>query len=192
MGTDNQKGLYSIGISNFKDIKFEKGQEILVYFNGAVLTSYPAQIGNVGKIKIIKDKSDIQIPDNIIRFCYNTKDKVNVIISELTNSGIALTITDTNELAYNYSHSYTINKKVKNENYTGVGQKIGEDTENSTSGFTQYRSSIYLEINRTSNISSENTEIYNLPNMNEEENYLVTGRKFDWTKLYGILEERRV
>lgn len=148
MGTDNQKGLYSIGISNFKDIKFEKGQEILVYFNGAVLTSYPAQIGNVGKIKIIKDKSDIQIPDNIIRFCYNTKDKVNVIISELTNSGIALTITDTNELAYNYSHSYTINKKVKNENYTGVGQKIGEDTENSTSGFTQYRSSIYLERNK--------------------------------------------
>lgn len=163
MGTDNQKGLYSIGISNFKDIKFEKGQEILVYFIGAVLTSYPAQIGNVGKIKIIKDKSDIQIPDNIIRFCYNTKDKVNVIISELTNSGIALTITDTNELAYNYSHSYT----------TGA----------------QY---IWKEINRTSNISSENTEIYNLPNMNEEENYLVTGRKFDWTKLYGILEERRV
>jgi len=139
MGIENGTELYSIGLKNSKDIKFEKGQEILVYFNGDVIESYPAQLGNIGKIEIIKEKSDIQIPDNIIRFCYNTKDKVNVTISELKNSGITLTITDTNELPYNYSHSYTINKKVKNENYTGVGQKIGEDTENSTSGFTRYR-----------------------------------------------------
>jgi len=145
MGIENGTELYSIGLKNSKDIKFEKGQEILVYFNGDVIESYPAQLGNIGKIEIIKEKSDIQIPDNIIRFCYNTKDKVNVTISELKNSGITLTITDTNELPYNYSHSYTINKKVKNENYTGVGQKIGEDTENSTSGFTRYRNWVYLE-----------------------------------------------
>lgn len=140
MGIENRTELYSIGLKNSKDIKFEKGQEILVYFNGNVMETYPAQLGNIGKIEIIKDKTDIQIPDNITRFCYNTKDKVNVTISELTNSGIALTIKDTNELPYNYSHSYIINKKVKNENYTGVGHKIGEDTENSTSGFTRYRS----------------------------------------------------
>ena len=144
MGIENNTELYSIGSGNFKDIKFEKGQEILVYFNGSIMESYPAQIGNVGKIEIIKDKSDIEIPDNIIRFCYNTKDKVNVTISEMTNTGITLTIIDSNELPYNYSHSYIINKKVKNEKYTGVGQKIGEDTENSTSGFTRYRDSIHL------------------------------------------------
>lgn len=145
MGIENGTELYNIGLKNSKDIKFEKGQEILVHFNGNVMQTYPAQLGNVGKIEIIKEESNIQIPDNIIRFCYNSKDKVNVTISELTNSGITLTITDKNELQYNYSHSYTINKKVKNENYTGVGQKIGEDTENSTSGFTRYRSRIYLE-----------------------------------------------
>lgn len=145
MGIENGMELYSIGLKNFKDIEFEKEQEILVHFSGDVMETYPAQLGNIGKIEIIKEKSDIQIPDNIIKFCYNSKDKVNVTISELTNSGITLTITDANELPYNYSHSYTINKKVKNENYTGVGQKIGEDTENSTSGFTRYRSRIYLE-----------------------------------------------
>ena len=145
MGIAKGTELYSIGLKNFKDIKFEKEQEILVYFSGDVMATYPAQLGNIGKIEIVKDKSDTQIPDNIIRFCYNSKDKVNVIVTELTNSGITLTITDTNELQYNYSHSYTINKKVKNENYTGVGQKIGEDTGNSTSGFTRYRNSVYLE-----------------------------------------------
>ncbi|MGM9970635.1 MAG: hypothetical protein ACI35S_09615 [Anaeroplasma sp.] len=145
MGIENGTELYSIGLKNYKDIEFEKEQEILVHFSGDVMETYPAQLGNIGKIEIIKEKSDIQIPDNIIRFCYNSKDKVSVTISELTNSGIILTIKDENELPYNYSHSYTINKKVKNENYTGVGQKIGEDTENSTSGFTRYRSRIYLE-----------------------------------------------
>lgn len=144
MGASNGEKLYSIGLKDSTDSTYKKGQEILIYFDGNVMETYPAQLGNIDKIEIVKDKSDIQIPDNIIRFCYNSKDKVNVTVTELTNSGITLTITDTNELQYNYSHSYTINKKVKNENYTGVGQKIGEDTGNSTTGFTRYRNSIYL------------------------------------------------
>ena len=43
-----------------------------------------------------------------------------------------------------------------------------------------------------SDISSQDTEeilIYNLANMNENENYLIEGRKFNWTKLYGTLNE---
>lgn len=54
---------------------------------------------------------------------------------------------------------------------------------------------IWKEVNKISNISSENTEetlAYNLPNMTEKENYLVVGRKFNWTKLYGKLEKRRI
>lgn len=136
MGLENE--LYSIGLESAKDIKFEKGQEILVYFYD-VMETYPIRLGNIRKIEVIKEKSEIQIPDDIIRFCYNSKDKVNVTISELTNAGITLTITDENELPYNYSHSYIINQKVKNENYTGVGQKIGEDTEHSTAGYTRHR-----------------------------------------------------
>ena len=139
MGIENKMELYSIGLKTAQNIKFEKGQEILVYFNGTVMESYPAQIGNIERIETIKEKSNTQIPDDIMRFCYNSKDKVNVVITELTNSGITLTITDTNDLQYNYSHSYRINKKVKNKNYIDKGEKIGEDTQNSTSGFTRNR-----------------------------------------------------
>ena len=111
----------------------------MIYYDGFVMTTYPGQLGNVGKIEIIKEKSNIEIPDNILKFCYSSRSKVNINISELTNKGISLTITDTNELPYNYSHSYIINKKYNNEDYTGIGQKIGEDTENSTAGYTRNR-----------------------------------------------------
>lgn len=148
MGIEPEKGLYSVGLKNARDVKFEKGQEILIYFNGVVLESYPAQLGNIGKIEIVKNESDVQIPDDIIRFCYNSENKVDVKISELTNSGITLIITDTNTLPYNYPHSYRINKKVKNADYTGKGEKIGEDTANSTSGFTRNGIRIYMERSR--------------------------------------------
>ena len=51
---------------------------------------------------------------------------------------------------------------------------------------------IWKELNKISDISSESTEeilVYNLPNINENENYLIEGRKFNWTKLYGTLSE---
>ncbi len=194
MGIENGTELYSIGIKNTEDIEFKKGQEILIYFNGDVMETYPAQLGNIGKIEILKEQSDVQIPDDILRFCYNSKDNVTITISELSNSGITLNITDTNELPYNYAHSYIINKKVKNENYTGVGEQIGENTNNSTAGYTGTGTEyIWKELDKVSDISSESTEetlIYNLPNMKEGEDYLIEGRKFNWTKLYGTLGER--
>ena len=51
---------------------------------------------------------------------------------------------------------------------------------------------IWQEVNKILDISSENTEetlTYNLPNMNENSNYLVEGRKFNWSELYGNLDE---
>lgn len=54
---------------------------------------------------------------------------------------------------------------------------------------------IWKELNKISNISSEDTEetlIYNLSNMTSNKQYTVNGRKFDWTSLYGELEERRI
>ena len=47
MGIENGIGLYSIGLDN---IELKKGQEILVYFSGDVMETYPAQLGDVGKI----------------------------------------------------------------------------------------------------------------------------------------------
>ena len=139
MGIENAGDLYDVSYENKDNIKFKQGQEILIYFNGGMLETYPAQIINVEKIEILKEKSDIKIPDDILRFCYNSRNKVTVSVSELTRTGIEIIIKDTNELQYEYSNSYKINKKVKNKDYTGVGFQIGENTGNSTAGFTRYR-----------------------------------------------------
>lgn len=140
MGIENATGLFNVGYTSEGDIGFKQGQEILIYFNGMVLESYPAQLGKVGKIKIVKEESNISIPDEVLRFYYSSSSNVNVTVSELTSKGIQFNITDTNELPYSYSNSYTIYKRVKNEEYTGIGYKIGENTENSTSGYTRNRS----------------------------------------------------
>ncbi len=133
----DDKELLNVSFTKEGNIGFKQGQEILVHFDGMVYTTYPGQISNVGKIEIIKEKSGIKIPEDALRYCYSSKDNVKVSVNELTSRGITLEIVDTNQLPYNYSHSYSINKKVKNEKYTGIGQKIGEDTETSTSGYTR-------------------------------------------------------
>lgn len=54
---------------------------------------------------------------------------------------------------------------------------------------------IWEEVHKISDISSENTEetiTYNFQNMNEDINALVETRKFNWTKLYGKLYERKI
>ena len=137
--TDNLSGLMSVGFTDEGNIGYKQGQEISFKYNGSITDMYPPSLDKVDKIKITKEKSDVEIPEIILRYCYSSTDNVNVIISELTGKGMSITIEDTNEYPYNLFENYIIRKKVKNENYTGVGQKIGEDTENSTSGFTRYR-----------------------------------------------------
>lgn len=54
---------------------------------------------------------------------------------------------------------------------------------------------IWEEAKRISNISSKDTEetlIYNMPNMSEDKQITVNGRKFNWSKLYGRLDRRRI
>ena len=192
---DNEKAgtIYSVAFSKEGNIGFKYGQEVLIYFDGMIADSYPAQIYNVGKIEIVKDKSNITIPDNVIRYYNNTEEKVSINVSDLSNTGITLTITDENELPYEYSDDYIIYQEVKNKEYTGIGYKIGEDTENSTSGYTgtglEY---IWEEMRKNSEIKIEDTIenlVYNLPNMEENEHYTVIGKKIDWTNLYGKLND---
>ena len=139
MGIEGESGLLSSGFGKNGNIGFKQGQEILIYFNGDIMTTYPAQIGNVEKIEILKEKSDIEIPTTYLRYCYSSEHNVKVTVNELTTVGMTLSVVDTNELPYEYTTRYKINKKVKNEEYTGKGEKIGEDTEHSTSGYTRNR-----------------------------------------------------
>lgn len=54
---------------------------------------------------------------------------------------------------------------------------------------------IWEKVERISNISSKDTEeesIYNMPNMTSGKENSLNGRKFNWEKLYGKLEKRRI
>ena len=187
MGIENI-GLCSVSFADEGNIGFKQGQEILIYFDGMVAASYPGQIHNVGKIKILKEESDTKIPEDILRYCYSSRNNVTVSIAELTKAGIQFTIKDTNELKYDYSNNYTIYKKVKNKDYTGIGYQMGENTGNSTAGFTgtgpQY---IWEEAPKLANMSSEDTVVIST---NDKENLIE--RKYDWSNLYGELKERRI
>lgn len=132
--------LYDIGFKSQGNIGFKPGQELLIHFDGVTLATYPGKLSGVSKIEIIKEESEVEIPKSILRYCYSSKEKVNITVNEISNTGITLSIVDTNELPYEYSSEYIINKWVKNENYTGVGQIVGEDTENSTHGYIRTRS----------------------------------------------------
>lgn len=189
---DSSENLYSVSFAEEGNIGFSEGQEVLIYFDGIIASSYPMQIHNVGKIEITKDQTDITIPENILRYYNNSKENVDINVSEITNRGITINITDTNEIPYEYSNDYVIYKETVNESYTGEGEYIGENTGNSTAGYTGTGSEyIWDELEKNLDIKIEDTiedSIYNLPNMTEEDNYHVTGKKIDWTNLYGELD----
>lgn len=192
-GEDELNNLYSVSFAKEGNIGFKEGQEILIYFDGMVLETFPGQIHNVGKIEIIKEKSETEISADVLRFYNNSEDKVEVKILELTNKGLTIEITDRNEIPYEYANEYVIYKEVKNENYTGVGEKIGEDTENSTAGYTGTGTEyIWEELEKDEDIDIKETieELrYNLPNMDSEFAYIIVGKKIDWTPFYGKLED---
>ena len=190
----NEPGtLYSVSFAEDGNIGFKQGQEVLIYFDGMILTTYPEQIHNVGKIEIVSEQSEVEIPDDVTRYYNNTQDKVDVNVTDLTTEGVTITITDTNELPYEYTNDYKLEKEVKNEEYTGQGQYIGEATDNSVPGYTgtglEY---IWEEMNKNPDVNIEDTIedlVFNLPNMTEYEHYTVIGKKIYWTNLYGELTD---
>lgn len=193
METERANELVSVRFTDEGNIGFKQGQEIVICFDGMIMESYPAQIGNVQKIEIVQEKSNIEIPDNILRYCYSSKGNVTISINEFTKSGISFNIEDTNELPYTYTNNYKIYKKVKNENYIGIGHKISEYTENSTAGFTGTGTEyIWKEREKISDIESKNTVedlVYDLQNKTENKHYNAIGKKCDWSRLYGKLDE---
>lgn len=130
--------LYSVNLPEDIDTEFKQGQEILIYFNGYVATTFPGHI-SAGKVEIIKEKSDIEIPNEVLKVFLNRKDNVDINVSELTKKGVIYTIVDANTIPYNYPSNYKLMKKVKNPEYTGEGHYIGEATEFSTQGYTRNR-----------------------------------------------------
>lgn len=183
---NSNRDLMNIGFTDEGNVGYKQGQEILIYYDGLIDSMYPGHIGNPGKIKIIKEESNIEIPEKALRYCYSSMNNVFVQVSELTNKEIILKFTDTNKLKFVFANSYKIKKEEKNPYYTGTGYKIGEDTENSTATYVGAGSEyIDKELNKISNISSENTqETITVSNSCIE-------KKFNFESLYGKLDSGR-
>ncbi len=164
------------------DIGFKEGQEILVYFDGIILSSYPGQITEVGKIEILKEESDVEIPEEVLRYCYSSYNNIKIELTKLTKDGITLEITDTNELKYIYADTYKFEKQVENENYTGVGYKT-EATETSTSAYIAPSPKyVFKDLEKISDIDTKDTVETN--KLSDE----CIEKRIDWTPVYGNLE----
>ena len=132
----DDKSLSSVSFSKDGGIGFKQGQEVLIYYDGTIATSYPSQIHNVGKIKILKEKSDIKIPNEVLRYYYSSYKNVKIYINELTNTQISFDIEDNNEIPYEYSDNYKIYRKnYKAENVQIDTNRIIPGTGNSTSSY---------------------------------------------------------
>lgn len=182
MEIEDTKSLISVGFTKEGNIGFERGQEVAINYSGGIMESYPAQLSEVKKIKITEQKSDVEIPEEIIKFCYNSVENVKYTIEELTDSGITFTITDTNELPYTYGHRYSISKKTENQTQ---GYVISESSGNFTGSYSG-TGPIWSILETNSNIPSEDTE--QILFTTTQNNKFVQKRKIDWTPLYGKLK----
>ncbi len=184
--SDNPDSLYSVLLNDEDISKFKANQEIIIYWNGDILTTWPGQITKVDKIEIINEESSVKIPDNILRHCYNLKENLSIVVDEFSLSKFVINIVDKNELPYEYQEGYKIYKEVPNENYTGVGQKIGEATANSTAGYTGTGTPyIWEEIEKVTDVSEEDAINKSITNSENGRNEIF---EFDIEKLYGNLE----
>lgn len=179
MGTDNENDLLTVKYSEEGNHKFKQGQEVLIYFNGVIEPVQPKTIDTVGKIEIIKEKSNIQIPESALRNFYSSFDNVEVTVDDLNNTGITFTIKDNNDMPYSYANTYKILKK-------DITSMPSENNQNEGYSSIGGVSITWEEIPKISETESKNTGVFENVNNN-------TFRKtYDWSNLYGKLGERRI
>lgn len=202
-GVDEKGELYKVSFGkprniNGKELKI--GQEIEIYWHGMINLSAPPGIGGVRKYKILKEESDIEIPEYAKMYCYSTTKNVMVHVREISNKKIEFRILDTNEIPYEYDFGYSLVKKnVENEEYNkdlqeqfkkeqGIVSENNDTTvTNSTKPFnpdTSKYKTVWERVNEKDVVSME--DIIKIVDSTKG-HYDIEGM-FDWTKVYGVLE----
>jgi len=161
--------LYNVKISEENNVVVKKGQEILIYYNGLFTGGPVPTISNVGKIEIIKEQSDMVIPDEAMKTFYNSYENVDVVVNELTRSKLVFTINDKNNLPYDYSNAY----RILNKEVVLPENMVLESTNTSMK-----------EVTRIQNI--EDSSIIGI--IEKTENGIKCS--YDWEKIYGRLNRR--
>ncbi len=152
--------LLNINLNQNEINKFALGQEILIYFNEEkVKFNFPIEISDIEKIEILKEKSNLEIPDSLLRYCYSSIDNISISISDFTKSGLSLTITDSNEypLVYDLTNYEILTKNKENGNY---------------------------EVLKDFNVPIQDTIVYS--NIINKNTYTWS---IDWSKIYDNLKE---
>ncbi|MBR3614058.1 MAG: DUF3221 domain-containing protein [Clostridia bacterium] len=194
---DFDENLYVVSVKNEDTSKFKQGQEILVYYDGIILTSYPGGI-TADKIEILKEESDIEIPIEVLRHYNYSQKNISASVEEISNTGIVFNITDLNKIPLEYGNDYEysiLKKNVENEEYN---QNLGIDYNAITPGITTdtytTTSSYRPDPNRLKQVWEEPELIANESYKNcdweitSDEGINLVG-KSDWTNLYGELTE---
>ena len=158
------------------NVELKQGQEVEITFHyneTSEIYIYDAIIENV---EILKEESNIKIPQDVIVNAYSSKDNVKISFDSgyINNSGMKFTITDTNEYKYDYD---IMEYKLYKYNPPPTTTEVIETEEGmATPGYDPWP-----KITRINNLSTE-------------QNYTIDGNgqinlEINWSEIYGELEE---
>jgi len=172
-GDETNRNQESFQYERENDLNLKQGQEVIVTFHYLENNVHSAIIE---KVEIVKEKSDIELPRDIIVKAYSSKKKIEVNIDKQksNNSKITFVITDNNEFKYDYAiMKYDIRK------YNAPPTKTEVIYENNTTSIAGY---------------DPWPEITKIKDTSTTANYTITENgklnvEIDWTNIYGKLEE---
>ena len=176
--SQNQNLLYNVYYPEEGNRDFEIGQEIKIYFNGKSISSGRngiAELRNVGKIEII-DNANHLISDEILKRFNTTYDNVEVSIENLTNTELIFTITDNNDIKYEFASKFYLSKYIAEK----TDKNLIENDDGSII-ILPYDGDKWQLIYETPN-DMENVAATETIDENS------TRWTFDWSKVYGSLE----
>lgn len=140
--------------------KFDKGEEIIIYYDGVITETYPGKINNVSDYLILNKKSDIEIPEDIKKRYDNSTANVMVHVRNISNEKLEFRILDTNEISYKYDFDCSLSKKNEEKN-------------------------IFEKIEPTGNVSME--EVIEI--VDSTPGHFDMEGKINWTDVYGTLNQ---
>lgn len=178
---DDPNDILTASIPEGDTNEYKQNQEVRVYFDGTINESYPGSFGKVSKIEILKESSEVTIPEKVLKYFYSSRDNVSVSNINVTQTGISFEIKDTNELKYEYTNTYALYKKnPKAEQVETPSMPIV--TGNTTSSYEGSGIPLWVEATKVSDAQSEDT--VTSENVSEDN----VRKTCDWTKIYGKLE----
>ena len=95
---------YNIDFSIRGDVGYKIGQELSVDYTDTITDE--TGLHEIKKIEILKEESDIKIPDSLMALYYTMQENATCNIKELSNKGILVEIEDSNDIPFEFDDQY--------------------------------------------------------------------------------------